>query len=35
VPEPEVEGTLEIASWTFEPGEAEVVAWRLRHSLAG
>ena len=35
VPEPDVEGALEIASWTLEPGEAEVVARRLREALQG
>ena len=35
VPEPDVEGTVEIASWTFEPGEAEAVARRLREVLRG
>jgi len=34
VPAPSEEGTLEIASWTLRPGEAEIVARRLREILA-
>jgi len=33
VPVPLEEGALEIASWTLQPGEAEIVARRLREIL--
>ena len=33
VPEPDEPGTLEIASWMLQPGEAEIVARRLREVL--
>ena len=35
VPEPDEPGTLEIASWMLQPGEAEIVARRLREVLRG
>jgi hypothetical protein len=33
VPVPYVEGSLEVASWTLQPGDAEIVARRLRAVL--
>lgn len=35
VPAPYVPGTLEIASWMLQPGEAEIVARRIREILTG
>jgi uncharacterized pyridoxal phosphate-dependent enzyme len=34
VPEPYVAGTAEIASWMLQPGEAEIIAKRLREILS-
>jgi D-glucosaminate-6-phosphate ammonia-lyase len=35
VPVPYEEGSLEVASWTLRPGEAEIVARRIREILGG
>jgi L-seryl-tRNA(Ser) seleniumtransferase len=33
VPEPSVAGTLEIASWMLQPGEADIISRRIREIL--
>jgi hypothetical protein len=35
VPAPTIPGTIEIASWMLQPGEADIISRRIREILTG